>query len=395
MNRQLFGIFLVTSLGMVGVFNISPALPFIAEGMSIDTAQIAQIISAFTLGNVVVAPFVGLLSDKLGRRKVLFPSLYLFAFAGAGCGFSQNFEQLLLLRFLHGVGAAGVGVLAVTMIADLYQGSNRVRLFGYNMVVASVGMVIFPLLGSWLVTYSWRYPFFLAALAFPVAIYNQLFLRYQEPVSHLDTRNYLLQLAASMKDRRVLPLVYLNISVFVVFGGAFLSFYALFLTQAYPQEILFAGIGLQLELLIGVCMALFSVMVGVVSSKLGAIHQRFGFNKVLSLAFIAYGAALLLFVSSEWIFLTALSVMLLGAAHGILAPSIIALHTKLAPEGMTAAYVTLNSLVFRLGQTIGPLIMAAVFISQGISSVFIAASLLLIPAVLVSWLTPWRPALAA
>ena len=79
------------------------------------------------------------------------------------------------------------------------------------------------------------------------------------------------------------------------------------------------------------------------------------------MAFIFYAGSLYLYQLSDNLALVMLAVVWLGAAHGIAIPSIIALFTKIAPAGMTASYITLNSLVFRLGQTAGPLLMAWIY----------------------------------
>ena len=88
---------------MAGVFTISPVLPEIAAALQIPAAQVSYIIAAFTLGNVCVAPFIGLLADRLGRKRVLIPSLYLFAVAGFLCGAVDSLGAVISWRFLQGV----------------------------------------------------------------------------------------------------------------------------------------------------------------------------------------------------------------------------------------------------------------------------------------------------
>jgi ACDE family multidrug resistance protein len=392
LNRTLFGIFLIAPLSMLGVFNIAPALPYIADALHLSNTDISYLLVMFTLGNVLVAPFAGLIADTVGRRVVLLPSLYLFGIAGVACGLVDDFSWLLFWRFVQGVGSAALGSLSITMISDLFSGPKRVRYFGYNMAINSVGMIILPLLGGILVSYSWRYPFFLMGIAIPIAIYNHIYLRYDEPRNPIDVRSYFRQVFLSMRDKRLMRASYLNFSVFVLFGGAFITYYSLFFVQQFPQQVFLFGYSMKLELVIGLAMSLFSVAVGLISARLGAIHQRFGFREVLTVAFVLYGVGLFLFQLSTTIVGCLSAAMLLGVAHGLAVPSIVALHTKLAPPGMTAAYVVLNALVFRIGQTIGPLIMALVLTQSGIHSVFVVAALLSIPSAFVAWHTLWRSA---
>lgn len=390
MNKNLFGIYLVTSLSMAGVFTISPALPVIANALQISKSDISYLITAFTLGTVLVAPFVGLIADKVGRKKLLIPSLYLFGIAGFCCGLTDSLGWLIFWRFLQGVGSSALGTLSTTMITDLFEGPKRVRYFGYNMTVNSIGMVLFPLLGALLVISSWRYPFFVSAIAIPIAMYNQVFLRYEEKLTELDTREYLKNFIRSLSDRRVLLAAYLNFTSFIMMGGAFLTFYALYLTETFAANIEWLGFKLQREVIIGFAMSLFSGMVGVVAFRLGAIHARFGFHRVLAVAYLSYAGAFYLFQASEQLWLVLLACAWLGFGHGLAAPSIMALHTRLAPAGMTASYLTLNSLVFRLGQTIGPVIMALVYNHYGLNAIFWVAAIIAIPAAGVAWMTDWR-----
>ena len=185
-------------------------------------------------------------------------------------------------------------------------------------------------------------------------------------------------------------LAYLNFSVFVFFGGSFLSFYALLDTEVFPENIELLGFSMSREVFTGATMSVFAAMVGLLSSRLGKIHQLIGFNRVLALGFVCYGSALFMLQYTQQVWGATLCVMFLGAAHGVTVPSIIALHTKLAPEGMTAAYVTLNSLVFRLGQAVGPVLMTLVYLHFGLQAIFIAAAILALPSGVIALLTNWR-----
>ena len=394
MNRILMGIFLSSSLGMAGIFSIVPALPAMAIGLGITDAEAAYLISSFTLGTILVAPFVGLLADKVGRRYVLTPSLLLFGLAGVACGLCEDFTTLLVLRFIQGMGAAALGALAVTILSDLYQGPTRVRYFGWNMTATSMGMMFYPFMGGVLGSVHWRYPFFLSAIALPIALYVHLFLRYEEPLSKLTFKAYVVQFLGSLSNRRVLLLSWINFTVFFVFAGAFLSFFSLLMLETFSDS-LSIELGsfmqpLSAEIFIGLQLVLFSIMVGIISFNLGALHQRFGFNQVLATALFFYALSLLWLQSSDGFVSTTLAVALLGLAHGCTIPSMVALYTRLAPEGMTGSYVILNSLVFRVGQTVGPIVMAVVLLNSDVTWVFVAAGLVIFPVSALALWTRWR-----
>jgi len=396
MNRLLLGIFLSSSLGMAGIFSIVPALPAIADGLGVSDARAAYLIAAFAFGSILVAPFIGLLADKVGRRSVLTPSLLVFGVTGIACGFCDGFAPLLLLRFVQGCGAAALGSLAVTMLSDLYTGPDRIRYFGWNMAATSMGMMFYPFMGGVLGAIDWRYPFFLSALALPIGFYVHVYLRYPEPLSPLSLKAYVRQFLGSLSNRRVLLLSVINFTVFFVFSGAFLSFFSLLMNETFSEalqiDVLSKHYRVSSAVFIGLQLVLFSIMVGTVSMSLGRLHQRFGFNRVLASALFFYGVALLLLQGGTTLWHMVFSVALLGLAHGCCIPSMVALYTRLAPEGMTGSYVILNSLVFRVGQTLGPVCLAWVLMNAGVDWVFVVAGLLLIPVSLLAANTRWRDA---
>ena len=125
LEKNLQFIFGVTLMAVLGVSSIIPALPDIMEGLAFTPATIGLTIAVFTLPGVLLAPVVGILADRLGRKVILVPSLFLFGGFGFACFFAQSITQLLVLRFLQGVGAAPLGVLYGTMIGDLFEGRER------------------------------------------------------------------------------------------------------------------------------------------------------------------------------------------------------------------------------------------------------------------------------
>lgn len=82
LDANLYTIFAVTLMSVMGVSSIASALPKIAEEMGIAKGNIGILISAFTIPGVLLTPVMGALSDRLGRKAILVPSLFLFGLAG-------------------------------------------------------------------------------------------------------------------------------------------------------------------------------------------------------------------------------------------------------------------------------------------------------------------------
>lgn len=116
------------------------------------SGQVGLLITVFTLPGVVLTPIWGVLSDRYGRKRVLVPSLILFGLAGGACALARNFELLMVLRTIQGVGAAALGAINVTIVGDLFSGRERTAALGYNSSVLSSATAAYPAIGGALAT---------------------------------------------------------------------------------------------------------------------------------------------------------------------------------------------------------------------------------------------------
>ncbi|MFC2059063.1 MFS transporter, partial [Chloroflexota bacterium] len=131
-DRNLQVVFGVTLMAVLGVSSITPAFPKIMRELDITGGQVGLLITFFTLPGVFLAPFLGVLADRFGRKRILVPSLFLFAIAGTACAFARDFNVLLVLRVFQGIGGAALGSLNTTIIGDLYSREQRPHAMGVN-----------------------------------------------------------------------------------------------------------------------------------------------------------------------------------------------------------------------------------------------------------------------
>lgn len=124
-SKNIYVIFSITLISVMGVASLTPAFPTIAESLHLSKTQVGLLISVFTLPGVFMTPVMGVFADRFGRKKVLVPSLFLFAIAGFGGFIIHDFHTLLILRFFQGLGAASLGSLNTTLVGDLFKGPDR------------------------------------------------------------------------------------------------------------------------------------------------------------------------------------------------------------------------------------------------------------------------------
>jgi len=126
-----------------------PALPAIAADLGVARINDSQyIITLFFAGMACGQIFFGPLSDSVGRRPAIIAGLTLFA---AGCllsMFAGGFDQMLLGRFLQGLGAAGPRIVSIALVRDRYQGRDMARVMSFVMTVFILVPVFAPAIGQ-------------------------------------------------------------------------------------------------------------------------------------------------------------------------------------------------------------------------------------------------------
>ncbi len=359
-NLQI--IFAVTLIAVLGVSSISPA--FYEIGQIFSKRAVLLLIVVFTIPGVLLTPILGVLADRFGRKRILVPSLLLFGIAGCACTFARDLNLLLTLRFLQGIGAAALGSLNVTIISDLYSGNRLATAMGYNASVINIAVPSYLLIGGALASLAWYYPFALSLLAVPVGILVLTSLKSPEPKNHQDFKQYLSSAFQSIKNRQVLVLFSATLFTFIIMYGAYITSFPLLLGDKFHAS----------PFLIGLILSSMSLTTAATSSQFGKLTKRFSEKTLLKSVFFIYALALFIipFVHNIWLFI--IPTAILGFAQGMNTPSVQTLLARLAPTEHRAAFMSLNGMTLRLGQTIGPLLVGAIFIAWGYEGTFFVSA---------------------
>ncbi len=375
-RRNLTVIFLVTLIGVMGVASITPAFPSTIKHFGITPTQVTLLITFFTLPGIFLAPVVGILADRLGRKTILIPSLVLFGVAGLGCFFTKDWHVLLMLRFLQGIGAASLGMLNITLIGDLYDGPKRGEIMGYNASVLSIGTATYPAVGGALALAGWQYPFLLTFLAIPTALMVILWLKNPEPIKKQNLKDYLKRAWTNINRKTVWGLFIINILVFVVLYGAFLSYFPQMMEERMSATSLY----------IGLFMSGFSVVTAITSSQLKKINRLLKPKMQLYISFLLYMTSMLLlaFANQWWQLL--LPIITFGLAHGMIIPGIQTLLVGFAPISERAGFMSINGMVLRIGQTIGPVFIGVFYSLGNTGTAFLGGALVAISMLVITFL---------
>lgn len=202
-QHRLFVIFgLVWMADAMQVLSIGFSAPSIAKTFGLTIPQALQTGTLFFVGMLIGAFAFGRLADRIGRRPVLMLAVVVDALAGVASAFATNFEWLLILRFVTGIGVGGTLPVDYTMMAEFLPAQRRGRWLVWLESFWAIGTILLAILALFASAYgddAWRIIFFVTGIPAIVGVV----LRFYVPESPL----YLNRTGKSEDARRVLERV--------------------------------------------------------------------------------------------------------------------------------------------------------------------------------------------
>ena len=169
-SPALVAILAATLVTPMDVPLVSPLLPEIQAVFGVSESHAGLLITLYAVPGIVLAPVIGALADRIGRRYVLSGCLVVFGLAGTAIAFTTEFRVALGLRLLQGFAAGSIlSALTMTLVGDRYHGRQHDTVMGLTTAMLSLGTAVYPLIGGYLTSYSWNAPFLMYAFALPVA----------------------------------------------------------------------------------------------------------------------------------------------------------------------------------------------------------------------------------
>jgi DHA2 family multidrug resistance protein len=159
-------------LELIDTTVVNVSLREISGSIGATTTEVAWVITAYSIANVIIIPLSGMLSNFFGRKLYFTSSVALFTFASLMCGFSTNLWILVIWRFIQGLGGGGLLSTAQSIIMDAFPPNKRttgLMIFGLGVIIApSFG----PVLGGYITdNFSWNWIFFVNIPVGAVAAY--------------------------------------------------------------------------------------------------------------------------------------------------------------------------------------------------------------------------------
>ncbi len=344
-NATLLAAAMLTVMASAGLAPILPMLRTHFAGVPGVDMQVRLVLALPALGIALWAPVAGLLTDRLGRLRVLVGSLALYALAGTVGLWVDSLPAVLVGRALLGVAVGGVMTASTALIADYFEGDARTRFLGLQAAFMGFGGVLFLLLGGMLSRLGWRGPFAVYGLALLVLPAALTALR-DPPLPRVD-------LGPAWPEPH--PWATLARVYGLVFAGQVI-FYLIPAQVPYLLAIQHGADPVRTALVISGAAALSAT----VSLHYAALRARMGFVQLAALSFAVMGAGYLVIGTLGGMWATLGGMALAGAGAGIVLPNAtVWLTTAVAPSLRGRALGALTTAVF-LGQFVSPIAAEAV-----------------------------------
>ncbi len=337
-------IFAITVTGITGNTVITPSLPEILTGVGARPELAGLLIGAATLPGIALAPIIGVLADRYGRREVVVPCLALFGIAGGLAALAPNLSVLVGLRLLQGAGSAGLINLAVVLIGDHWEGADRVRILGRNAAVLTSSLAVLPAAGGALTDLAgWRAPFVVYLVGLPAAWFVWRRLPPSIP-RDVAIRDQIRGAVPMLRTPAVIGTLGLGFVTFALIFGLLLTALPIHLAEGF-------GIGPSLR---GVFLGLPALANTAVALSIGRF-QRFTFRQQLGAAAAMFVVGLGGVAAAPTLLLLVAAIVCFGAGEGLMLPNLQAAAAGAGTDEQRGTIVALFVSAARLGQTLGPI----------------------------------------
>lgn len=162
-------VFILGLLAMLMPLSIDmylPALPVISAQFGVPAGSAQMTLSTYILGFALGQLFYGPMADSFGRKPVILGGTLIFAGAAVACAQAQTIDQLIVMRFFHGLAAAAASVVINALMRDIYPKEEFSRMMSFVMLVTTIAPLVAPMAGgAVLVWFSWHVIFWILALA--------------------------------------------------------------------------------------------------------------------------------------------------------------------------------------------------------------------------------------
>jgi DHA1 family multidrug resistance protein-like MFS transporter len=342
------------------------------------------VFTAFSISRARLGPFIGRLSDRIGRRPIILAGLLIYAAVSVLYAHAESLWALGLFRFIQGIASVMVTPIAQAYVGDLTAKGHEGRTLNAFYASQFIGMAIGPLLGG-VIGSLWSYNAAFYAMG-GLSVLSFVLVRLTVPVDEAAKE------WRKPKPRAITPLrqvmstdaVKAMLAYFVTRGfwrQSFNAFYPLYAVVAFAVD----------EASVGLVLSTYMFAEGLLQIPFGFLADRY--PRIRQIVVGSVFAPLILlavpYVGSPWA--VALLTFGMGAFSALGRSSLVAIRTELGRTHGMATLAGLQGSAFAVGQALGPLLSGAVVDLIGLVAIFPFGSAVgcLGTALVLGWLRRW------
>ncbi len=337
-------VFSVTAVGLLHNSIFASSTPEILRTFGESENLAGLLIAAGSIPGIVVAPFIGFLADRFGRKKVLIPCLIIYGVFGLLVGLSPSLSWFLLLRIFQGLGSAGLINLVVVIISDNWGSLERARLIGQNAAAITISVAIYPVVGGGITDLiGWRWNFLAFFLPLVVAFFISRKLEDHQPGLEVSVREQISGAFAEVRKPAIATNLVIGTIVFMSIFGLMLSLLPVHLDREYglsPTER-------------GLIASTPAILAAFAALTVARVRKRVQGGIIIYASLLIWGISFLLMGFGS-LPLLVIGTIAYGFSEGLLIPTLQDLIAENAPDQLRGALLAIWTGAGRLGQTLGP-----------------------------------------
>lgn len=370
-RRPLLVIALLSVCVMLTFIGHTMPYPVLAPWLmerNIGLGALGWVSFAFSLGNLIGAPFAGNLVDRWGRRPMLIIGLMAIVIVNAITPYSDGLNQFIALRFVLGLFNSGVMPAALAATADIAPEARRAAWIGYVTGGISIGLIIGPTVGGILYdAFGFAAAFYVSAAMALVAVLLVLLIMPETRRQIADTNHTHNIDWFSLWRNPPRPLLALGLLLWIDFSWVFawVATEPATLTHLYGNHNYTAT-------MFGVVVGVYGAATALGELGAGSLSDRYGRFVIIAVGFLIH-VAWYVGVDQTPAYTSMLVASLIsGLGAGLVTPALGAAYIDITTPDQRGQVAALKEMIISLGGMLGPLV--AVVATDRIDPVYILRS---------------------
>lgn len=319
---------------------------YAVEKFDANTSEAGLVTGIFVIGALLGRLFAGRVIDHIGRKKILFLGLILFAATTLLYFVANNLFLLLINRFLHGIALGIASTATGTIVAQIIPPTRRGEGIGYYSLSAIIATAIGPFFGMYLKEHaSYQIIFLFCLILGAFSLVTALFLKVPSiQVTNNKAREIKGFKMSNFIEKKAIPISVVTFFVGFAYSGvlSFITFYAKELKLVEAASFFFV---------------IYAIMVLVSRPLTGRLFDVKGANLVIYPALVVFAAGMFLLSQAEHGWTLLMAGAIIGLGYGNYTSSAQAVSVKVTPPQRLGLATSTFFIFVDLGFGIGPYIL--------------------------------------